>query len=485
MNFLILPNTLFELKYFKEVFNLVENYNNCNFIIYEHPVYFGFREKRLNLNNLKLMFHRASMKYYEDYLINKLKRKNIKITYVKYNESIKNAVNKINDKVYMFDPVDREVLKDLNNKFKNLNVLETPNFLTSNEKLIEYSSSRNNFSHSHFYKWQLKRLKINGISKSYDKENRKSLPNGLKVPTEFPKLGINDNKYIKESISYTKKIKTKNYLNNTELNFPVTHKTSKQWFNNFLNQRFKYFGDYQDAITKRSNIVFHSLLSPMINIGLLNPDYILRKIQEYVKKHKFHKNKFGINDYEAFIRQLIGWREYQRLIYITKYDQIINSNFFKNEKKLSKAWYEGTTGIPILDDSIKTGFKTGYLHHIIRLMVISNFMNLCGIKPYEAYKWFMEFSIDSYDWVMIGNVYSMGMWADKGITMRKPYISSSNYILKMSDYSKGDWVKIWDSLYYNFIDKHKKFFNKTLYKSSLKNVTKEHKLISKEFINTL
>jgi len=108
----------------------------------------------------------------------------------------------------------------------------------------------------------------------------------------------------------------------------------------------------------------------------------------------------------------------------------------------------------LIDYVIQTAFKYGYLHHIQRLMIMSNFMNLCGISPKEAYKWFMEFAIDSYDWVMIGNVYSMGMFADGGLSMRKPYISSSSYILRMSDYPRDNWTKVWDLLYRAFWTKH-------------------------------
>ena len=104
-------------------------------------------------------------------------------------------------------------------------------------------------------------------------------------------------------------------------------------------------------------------------------------------------------------------------------------NYFNHKKKLNSKWYSGETGIRPIDDSIKFAFKTGYLHHIIRLMIMSNFMNLCRLDPYECYKWFMEFAVDSYDWVMIQNVYSMGQWADGGLTMRKPYISSDNYVV--------------------------------------------------------
>ena len=137
-----------------------------------------------------------------------------------------------------------------------------------------------------------------------------------------------------------------------------------------------------------------------------------------------------------------------------------NKNYFGNNKKLSKKWYNGTTGITPIDDCIISGFNTGYLHHIRRLMFIGNYMNLEGIKPYEGFKWFMEFSCDSYEWVMKQNVLDMVFFVTGGETMRKPYISSSNYILKMSDYKKGDWCVVWNSLYWSFVNNNRGFFKK-------------------------
>lgn len=133
----------------------------------------------------------------------------------------------------------------------------------------------------------------------------------------------------------------------------------------------------------------------------------------------------------------------------------VKKNYFGNNKKLTKKWYDGTTGILPVDNCIKNAFETGYLHHIERLMIIGNFMNLYGIQPKEGFRWFMEFSCDSYLWVMNQNVYDMVFFVTGGKTMRRPYISSSNYIIKMSDYKKNHWCDVWDDLYHNFLIKNK------------------------------
>ena len=155
---------------------------------------------------------------------------------------------------------------------------------------------------------------------------------------------------------------------------------------------------------------------------------------------------------EGFIRQVIGWREFMRGIYQNYSSELEKTNFFKHKRKLTDDWYNGTTGIDPIDDAIKDVIKYGYIHHIIRLMYLSNVMNLSQLHPNEIYKWFMEMFVDSSDWVMFPNVYGMGTFSDGGIFSTKPYICGSNYIIKMSNYKKGQWSDIVDGLYWNFIN---------------------------------
>ena len=212
----------------------------------------------------------------------------------------------------------------------------------------------------------------------------------------------------------------------------------------FVKSKIKQFGDYQDAIDKNEHYLFHSILSTTINIGLLNPSDIISKIMAAAAA-------IPINSLEGYIRQLF-WREYQRYCYI--YCDF-GKNYFGNNKKLTKKWYSGKLGIVPVDDCIITGFDTGYLDHIKRLMVVGNYMNLTNINPKEGHRWFMEFSCDSYEWVMAQNVYDMVFFVTGGETMRRPYMSSSNYILKMSNYKKGEWSNTWDDKYHEFLKKNK------------------------------
>jgi deoxyribodipyrimidine photolyase-related protein len=167
-----------------------------------------------------------------------------------------------------------------------------------------------------------------------------------------------------------------------------------------------------------------------------------------------------LNSLEGFIRQLIGWREFMRAIYIVEEQKQKKTNFWDFKQKIPQQFYDGTTGVEPVDLTIKYVLKNAYAHHIERLMILGNFMLLCEIHPKEVYRWFMELFIDAYEWVMVPNIFGMSQYADGGLMTTKPYISSSNYIRKMSNFKAGPWCDIWDSLFWRFIHKHKKVFDK-------------------------
>ena len=173
-----------------------------------------------------------------------------------------------------------------------------------------------------------------------------------------------------------------------------------------------------------------------------------------------HANKIPLTSLEGFVRQIIGWREFVRAVYLLKGSQQRSTNFWGHTRKLPESFYTATTGVEPVDTTIRRLQKHAYTHHIERLMVLGNFMLLCEIDPDEVYRWFMEMFIDAYDWVMVPNIYGMNQYADGGLMTTKPYISSSKYILRMSDYEKGSWCDVWNSLYWRFINKHRDVFRK-------------------------
>ena len=243
-------------------------------------------------------------------------------------------------------------------------------------------------------------------------------------------------------------------LSDTPL-YPYDFSSAEQWLDQFLQRRFEEFGVYEDAIVANESILNHSLLSPLINVGLLEPQDVINKIITFAESAET-----SINSVEGLIRQIIGWREFIRGVYISQGVYERNRNYWGFKRKIPASFYTGETGIDPVDITIRKVLDTGYCHHIERLMVLGNFMVLCEFDPDAVYQWFMELFIDAYDWVMVPNVYGMSQFADGGLMSTKPYISGSNYLMKMSDYKKGDWNAIWDALFWRFMHVRRDFFLK-------------------------
>jgi deoxyribodipyrimidine photolyase-related protein len=341
----------------------------------------------------------------------------------------------------------------------NYEVLNSPMFLSSRLEFKEFALTQKKIIRmASFY--QLMRRKLNilidqngkptGGKWSFDEDNRKKIPQKL-IPPLIPKNSM-----------YTNLDKLKILINNyfpdhpgsmDNLWMPTNRKDALSWLDNFLQNKFIDFGNYEDAIRSENNFLFHSALSPVLNMGIITPMEVIDKALKYS-----NENEVPINSLEGFVRQIIGWREFIRGMYHFKGNEEIKVNFWNHHRKLTNHWYEGTTGIKPLDDTIKDCLKYGYTHHIPRLMIICNIMNLSRIHPDEIYKWFMEMFVDSSDWVMVPNVYGMGTFADGGLFATKPYSCGSNYIIKMSNYKKDDWADIVDGLYWMFMNDNISFF---------------------------
>lgn len=461
MNLLILfPNQIFQIE---KINGILEKNQINDIILFEHPIFFGLDSKRkINFNKMKLVLHRAALYFYNDYLSQKLK--NVKVAHLKVNES--NTISKfIKDyqNVYYIDVPDYlvdERMKEMRSTIKRIDDVH-PSYMLSKDMIDEYlnTKKRKGYFHKHFYEWSRREFDILmedekspiGGQYSYDKYNRSGPPEDIDEIPPLPELKDSDKKYIEKAKKEIENEFPKNY-GSTELYVPVTFSGAEEWLKDFIDNRLENFGKYEDAVLVEDAFLYHSVLSPLINCGLLCPDDVIEKVIENFDKKYDGSNDEFLHSTEGFIRQLMGWREWQRLIYLKEYETLKNGNFYEHDRALTDAWYNGTTGVEPIDDTIISAYENAYLHHILRLMYMSNFMNLCRIHPHEMYYWFMSFAMDSYDWVMIQNVYSMGAFSDGGLTMTKPYITTGNYIIKMSNYDKGDWFKLWGDLYYGFID---------------------------------
>ena len=419
--------------------------------------------KEFKFNKKKLILHRASMRYYADYL----RRKRISVNYIETtsrDSDIRNLLaclkkNSIHNFTH-YDVCDNWLEKRILESCEKLSInrteIPTPLFLNTKKDLDTYFLRRDRFSQADFYIQQRKTRNILmdeqekpvGGKWSFDKENRLKYPKKKSAPSLWtPKK----NEYHTEAESYVDKYFSDNYGSIKDSNFfPVTHEDSEKWLECFLVERFSEFGAYEDAIVAGETFLNHSVLTPMLNIGLLTPQKVVSDVLNFASE-----NNVPLNSLEGFIRQIVGWREFIRGVYVFAGSKIRSSNYWGFKAPLPNSLYDATTGIAPLDDSIRKSLESGYCHHIERLMVLGNYMLLIECDPNQVYRWFMEMFVDAYDWVMVPNVYSMSQFADGGVLATKPYISGSNYILKMSNYKKADWCQEWDALFWSFMNTHR------------------------------
>ena len=434
------------------------------FYIVEEYLFF----KQFPFHKQKIAFHRATMKRYADFL---QKEKHFEVNYIDSIKEISDVrlliselkiqgVNQVN----YIDPTDNWLQKRLtaacNENGINLKQFHSPLFLNTKEELKDFfRADKKKYHQTTFYKEQRKKQNIlieedgkpNGGKWTFDEENRKKYPAKKTPPAiQFPQ---NDD-YFEEAKMYVETHFSDNLGTLTKQSlYPSSFESTKSWLQQFFDQRFMEFGAYEDAIVAENSILNHSVLSPMLNVGLITPKEIIANCLIYAKD-----NNVPINSTEGFVRQITGWREFIRGVYEVKGSEERTTNFWNFNRKIPASFYNGTTGIAPIDQTIKKVLQTGYCHHIERLMILGNFMLLCEFDPDEVYRWFMELFIDAYDWVMVTNVYGMSQFADGGTMASKPYISGSNYIMKMSNYKKGEWQNVWDGLFWRFMHTHREFF---------------------------
>ncbi len=336
-------------------------------------------------------------------------------------------------------------------------VVASPMFLSERGVFADFVEGRKRPLMAEFYKLQRRGLDIlmkdgkpSGGKWSFDADNRKKLPRACTPPEVAPAAATDHVAAVAELVDS----EFADHPGQTDTFWwPTTHEQALAWLDDFVASRLEQFGDFEDAMTIRSPTVFHSALSPLLNIGLITPREVIDRVLAAAES-----GDVPLNSLEGFIRQVIGWREFVRGVYHHYDAQMRGANFWNHRRRLTDAWYRGNTGIPPLDDTIATAQRLGWTHHIPRLMVAGNLMTLAEIHPHDAYRWFMEMYADSSAWVMGPNVFGMALFSDGGLFTTKPYICGSNYLLKMSDYPKGDWCDVVDGLYWRFIAEHLEFF---------------------------
>ena len=433
----------------------------------EDPLFFGNDPHwPTAMHRQKLMLHRASMKACAAELV----VAGHVVTYIEVPDGTATDSAELLEKtlpntitgIHLADPADEILMKRVNRFATNRGIQviahDSPNFLSPPEFLETHLASKKKPFMAKFYEQQRKRMNLLlesdgspvGGKWSFDTENRAKLPKSH-VPPREPLTKANP--FTCEAAEYVARKFPDNPGSLKHFRWPVTRTDAEAWLDQFIDQRLENFGLYEDAISTQHATIYHSAITPALNIGLLDPRDVIDRVMA-------RSGTIPMNSLEGFIRQVIGWREFMRGIYRHRGTEIRNGNFWNFDRPLPRSFYDGTTGIPPVDRVIRQLLDDGYCHHIERLMVLGNFMLLCRIRPDEVYRWFMEMFVDSYDWVMVPNVYGMSQFADGGTFTTKPYLSGSNYVLKMSDEPKGPWCPVWDGLFWTFIGDHTPFFLK-------------------------
>jgi len=291
-----------------------------------------------------------------------------------------------------------------------------------------------------------------------DPDNRRRLPKGISIPAPqaFPPDAI-----TRDVIVIVDRLFADHPGTTAGWSLPVTHRDAIAWVDDFVEHRLPQFGAYQDAMLDGEPLLFHSLVSPLLNIGLLSPLHLVKRIE-----HAFEQGSVPLNSAEGFIRQVIGWREYMYGVYRLRMPQLARENALRAHRPLPRFFWTTETRMRCLAGCLRQAQATGYLHHIQRLMVVCNFATLAGLEPRGVLEWFMTLFLDAYEWVMIPNVMGMGLYADGGGITTKPYVSGGAYINRMSDYCSSCAYRVrertgpaacpFNHLYWNFLLAHRR-----------------------------
>lgn len=338
-------------------------------------------------------------------------------------------------------------------------------FFCSIEQFRQWADSQKQPRMENFYRlmrkqtgWLMENGKPLGGKWNYDHANRKALPKTLTVPKrKAPKI----DDITHEVIELVRLRFADNPGRLEPFNWAVTRKQALAVLKNFINSYLEGFGQFQDAMKTDEDFLFHSLISPYINIGLLNP----REVCEVVLKAG-EASSIPIESTEGFIRQILGWREYVRGIYWLKMPEYVDTNTFNANRPLPEFFWTADTNMFCLHQSIKATMNNAYAHHIQRLMVIGNFALLTGLDPKAVEAWYLSVYADAFEWVELPNTHGMVLYADEGLLASKPYAASGAYIHKMSDYCQhchfnvkeknGSNACPFNYLYWYFLDKNKK-----------------------------
>jgi deoxyribodipyrimidine photolyase-related protein len=374
--------------------------------------------------------------------------------------------------------------------------VDSKHFLTRRQDFKDFFAGKKRYLMESFYRQMRKKHNIlmdgdkpQGGRWNFDADNRGRYDG--RVPIPKPKLFRNDVRALYQMIEKAG-VQTFGSVNPKSLIWPINRSQSRSLLNAFLKNGLKAFGTYQDAMTTESWSVFHARLSFALNTKMLHP---LEVIEAAIRTWEKQKHTIKIQQIEGFVRQILGWREYMRGIYWTLMPKLGEMNFFNHRAALPDYYWTAETKMQCMRAAISQSLEHAYAHHIQRLMVTGNFALLAGVHPDQVDEWYLGVYIDAIQWVELPNTRAMSQWADGGLVATKPYVSSANYINKMSDYCgqcdynrqklHGEAACPFNCLFWDFFNRHHQKLAKNprigmMYRTWYRKDPKEQKRILKQ-----
>lgn len=379
------------------------------------------------------------------------------------------------DRVVVTEPGEWRVWRMMQGWRDQLNlpveILDDDRFICSRAEFAEWAKGRKALRMEFFYRAMRGKTGMlmrgdepAGGQWNFDASNRKPLPATVRPPV---RLGFRPDAITREVLDLVQQRFSDHFGALEPFRWGVTRKEALAALDHFVEDCLPYFGDYQDAMRSGEDFLYHGLISPYLNCGLLGPREVCeRAIAAY------QAGDAPLNAVEGFVRQIMGWREFVRGIYWQEMPGYARSNHLRAHRRLPSFYWTGETDMNCLAECIRATRDHAYAHHIQRLMVLGNFALLAGIAPTEIEEWFLIVYADAYEWVELPNVHGMAMHADGGILGSKPYAASGTYINRMSDYcksctysptvKKGAKACPFNILYWNFLIENEEVLSRNM-----------------------
>lgn len=409
-----------------------------------------------------------------------LKQKGYRVDYVRlddtkntgsFDKEIQRAIKRHHPQnIFITEPSEYRVMEKIKRWQRTLktpiNVITDNRFFCSRSEFKEWAGDKKQLRMEFFYRemrrqhniLMTKQGKPEGGQWNYDKDNRKPLKDNINIPNQ---KRIPPDKITNDIIKMVKAKFNDHFGNIDRFDWAVDRKSALSILSHFLKKQLIHFGDYQDAMQTEQAFLFHSTISPYLNMGLLNPKEVCQKaIAAYQNKEA------PLNAVEGFIRQILGWREFIRGIYWLKMPEYKDLNYFKTKRNLPEFYWTGNTDMNCLKQAIQQTQSFAYAHHIQRLMVTGNFALLAGVDTQKVCEWYLIVYADAFEWVELPNTLGMALFGDGGIVGSKPYAASGKYIERMSNYCQdcryspketiGDNACPYNYLFWHFLENNKK-----------------------------